>query len=81
MKLIGVGVLLALALPLPAQDKPFDYHSSAELQQKTEQTVAKAAASPTGSAGEKIASTASMRLRSRQGPSPAAPRCTSNGPT
>ena len=56
MKLIGVGFLLAMALPLPAQDKPFDYHSSAELQQKTEQTVAKAAASPTGSAGEKIAS-------------------------
>jgi mannose-6-phosphate isomerase-like protein (cupin superfamily) len=56
MKLIGVGVLLVSALPLPAQDKPFDYHSSAELQQKAQRTATKAAASPAGSAGEKIAS-------------------------
>jgi uncharacterized RmlC-like cupin family protein len=56
MKLFGIGVLLASALSSPAQDKPFDYHSSAELQQKTQQAMAKAAASPAGSAGEKIAS-------------------------
>jgi uncharacterized RmlC-like cupin family protein len=56
MKLFGIGVLLASALSSPAQDKPFDYHSSAELQQKTQQAMAKAAASPAGSAGERIAS-------------------------
>ena len=56
MKLIGMGVLFALALPMLAQDKPFDYHSSTELQQKALQTMAKAAASTAGSAGEKIAS-------------------------
>ena len=56
MKLAGAGVLLVLVLPLLAQDKPFDYHSSDELQQKAAQTMAKAAASPAGSAGEKIAS-------------------------
>jgi uncharacterized RmlC-like cupin family protein len=60
MKLVGMGVLCALVLPivglpLLAQDKPFDYHSSSEMQQKAEQTMAKAAASPGGSAGEKIA--------------------------
>jgi uncharacterized RmlC-like cupin family protein len=55
MKLIGIGVLLA-ALPLLAQDKPFDYYSNAEIQQKTQQTMAKAAASQAGSAGERIAS-------------------------
>ena len=46
---------LISALSLPAQDKPFDYHSSAELQQKEQQTMTKAIASPAGSAGEKIA--------------------------
>jgi uncharacterized RmlC-like cupin family protein len=56
MKLFGIGVLLASALSSPAQDKPYDYHSSAELQQKTQQAMAKAAAAPAGSAGEKIAS-------------------------
>jgi mannose-6-phosphate isomerase-like protein (cupin superfamily) len=56
MKLIAMGVLFALALPSLAQDKPFDYHSSTELQQKAQATMAKAVASPTGSAGEKIAS-------------------------
>jgi mannose-6-phosphate isomerase-like protein (cupin superfamily) len=56
MKLIGMGVLFAFAFPLCAQDKPFDYHSSAELQQKAQQAMAKAVASPAGSAGEKIAS-------------------------
>ena len=56
LKLFGIGVLCALALPLLAQDKPFDYHSSAELQQKAQQTMAKEVASPGGSAGEKIAS-------------------------
>jgi uncharacterized RmlC-like cupin family protein len=54
MRLIGLGVFL-LALPLAAQDKPFDYHSSAELQQKTGEAMAKAVASPAGSAGDKIA--------------------------
>jgi uncharacterized RmlC-like cupin family protein len=56
MKLFGIGVLLASALSSQAQDKPFDYHSSAELQQKTQQAMAKAIASPAGSAGEKIES-------------------------
>jgi uncharacterized RmlC-like cupin family protein len=51
-----MGVLIATALPLLAQDRPFDYHSSSELQQKARQTMAKAVASPAGSAGEKIAS-------------------------
>jgi mannose-6-phosphate isomerase-like protein (cupin superfamily) len=55
MRLIGVGVFLVSALPLAAQDKPFDYHSSAEIQQKAQQTMAKAVASPAGSAGERIA--------------------------
>lgn len=55
MKLIGAGFLLISALSLPAQEKPFDYHSSAELQQKEQQTMTKAIASPAGSAGEKIA--------------------------
>jgi uncharacterized RmlC-like cupin family protein len=55
MKLMVIGVFLA-AMPLLAQDKPFDYHSSAELQEKTHQAMAKAAASPAGSAGERIAS-------------------------
>jgi uncharacterized RmlC-like cupin family protein len=55
MRLIGLGVLF-VALPVVAQDKPFDYHSSTELQQKTQQAMAKAAASPAGSAGDKIAS-------------------------
>jgi len=56
MKLSGIGFFLVAALPLLAQDKPFDYHSSAELQQKAQQTMAKAVASPAGSAGDKIAS-------------------------
>jgi mannose-6-phosphate isomerase-like protein (cupin superfamily) len=56
MKLAGLGVLFACALPLVAQEKPFDYHSSAELQQKLQETMAKAVASPGGSAGDKIAS-------------------------
>jgi mannose-6-phosphate isomerase-like protein (cupin superfamily) len=56
MKLRGIGFFLVAALPLLAQDKPFDYHSNAELQQKAQQTMAKAVASPTGSAGDKIAS-------------------------
>ena len=55
MKLIGAGFLLISALSLPAQEKPFDYHSSAELQQKEQQTMTKVIASPAGSAGEKIA--------------------------
>jgi hypothetical protein len=54
MKLMAIGVFLA-AMPLLAQDKLFDYHSSAELQGKTHQAMAKAAASPAGSAGERIA--------------------------
>lgn len=56
MKVMGIGILLASALSLSAQDKPFDYHSSAELQEKAQQTMTKAAASSAGSAGEKIAS-------------------------
>ena len=57
MNLIGsIGVLFMFALPVLAQDKPFDYHSSEELQQKMRETMTKAAASPAGSAGEKIAS-------------------------
>ena len=57
MKLIGrVGVLFMFALPVLAQDKLFDYHSSEELQQKMRETMTKAATSPAGSAGEKIAS-------------------------
>jgi mannose-6-phosphate isomerase-like protein (cupin superfamily) len=56
MKLIGLGVLCALALPLLAQDKPFDYHPNSELKQKAEQTMTKAVASASGSAGDKIAS-------------------------
>ena len=57
MKLIGIiGAWFMFASPVLAQDKPFDYHSSEELQQKTPETMTKAAASPAGSAGEKIAS-------------------------
>jgi hypothetical protein len=57
MKLIGIiGVWFMFASPVLAQDKPFDYHSSEELQQKTRERMTKAAASPAGSAGEKIAS-------------------------
>ena len=55
MKLMAIGVFLA-AMPLLAQDKPFDYHSSSQLQEKTHQAMAKATASPAGSAGERIAS-------------------------
>jgi uncharacterized RmlC-like cupin family protein len=54
MKRIGLGVLLVV-LPLVGQEKPFDYHSGTELQQKTQQAMAKAIASPAGSAGDKIA--------------------------
>jgi mannose-6-phosphate isomerase-like protein (cupin superfamily) len=57
MKLIGMSFLFALTLsvPSPAQEKPFDYHSNGELQQKAIETMTKAIASPAGSAGEKIA--------------------------
>jgi mannose-6-phosphate isomerase-like protein (cupin superfamily) len=55
MKLIGMGFLFALALSSSAQDKPFDYHSNGELQQKAIETMTKAIESPAGSAGEKIA--------------------------
>jgi uncharacterized RmlC-like cupin family protein len=56
MKLVSVGVLFVLTVPLPAQDKPFDYHSSTDLQQKMHDAMTKAIASSSGSAGEKIAS-------------------------
>jgi uncharacterized RmlC-like cupin family protein len=57
MKLIGlIGVWFMFASSVLAQDKPFDYHSSEELQQKTRETITKAAASPAGSAEEEIAS-------------------------
>ena len=54
MKLIGF--LILSVLPVLAQDKPFDYHSSEELRQKAREAMTKAVASPAGSAGEKIAS-------------------------
>lgn len=56
MKLISMGVLFALALASPAQDKAFDYYSNAELQQKAVEAMTKALATPAGSASEKIAS-------------------------
>jgi len=57
MKLIGMGVLFALAMPLPSpgQEKAFDYYSNGDLQQKAVETMTKAIASQGGSAGEKIA--------------------------
>jgi mannose-6-phosphate isomerase-like protein (cupin superfamily) len=48
--------LFMFALPVLGQEKPFDNHSSEELQQKTREATTKAAASPAGAAGEKIAS-------------------------
>src|ERR1700723_4439391 len=57
MKFIGIiGAWFMFASPGLAQDDPFDYHSSEELQQRTRETMTKAAASPAGSAGERIAS-------------------------
>jgi quercetin dioxygenase-like cupin family protein len=54
MRLIGFGVLLC-ALPMVAQDKPFDYHSSTELAQKAQAAMAKAQSSEGGSTSERFA--------------------------
>jgi mannose-6-phosphate isomerase-like protein (cupin superfamily) len=55
MRGIGVLVLLAGGLPLMAQDKPFDYHSSAELEQRAQAAMAKAQSSAGGSTSDRIA--------------------------
>src|SRR5215469_2146948 len=54
MRPIVLGILLC-ALPVMAQEKPFDYHSSAELEQKAQAAMAKAQASAGGSTSDRIA--------------------------
>ncbi len=41
MRRIGMGLFLAVAMPLMAQDKPFDYHSDAELQKLLQEMATK----------------------------------------
>ena len=79
MKLIGV--LFMFALPVLAQEKPFDYHSSEELQQKTREAMTKAAASPAGLQERRLPVTATMPSRLRPAPSPVVLKCMSSGRT
>ncbi len=55
MRRIGMGwLLIAAAMPLMAQEKPFDYHSDAELKQQGQEMAAKATGA-SGSANARIA--------------------------
>lgn len=50
-----MGLLLTAAVPLMAQQKPFDYHSNAELQQKLQELTKKSETTSSGSANTRIA--------------------------